>query len=80
MAEFEFEFRYFVFKKGDCEKYLTPHMQEMLFAIAARIEAGRAMDDKDVMESIVVERDWRCFDEAVALVKREYEEDQNDQV
>jgi len=58
MPDFEREFRYYILKFKDINKYLTIDDKEKLLAIARKIDRGRCDDNKMPLNCVVVEHDW----------------------
>ncbi len=57
-APFVREERYYVLKISDMRKYLSREKFESVGAIAEKLNAGRAVDGKTVLQAVVVEHDW----------------------
>lgn len=55
---FKREERYYVLKISDMRKYLSREKFESVGAIAEKLNAGRAVDGKTVLQAVVVEHDW----------------------
>lgn len=52
------EMRYVVLKIKDIRKYLTDEQTSDLWKLCDKIQAGRSIDNKGPISSIVIEDDW----------------------
>lgn len=57
-TQFKREERYYVLKISDMKKYLSAEKQEAVRATAEKLNAGRAVDGKPVLQAVVIESDW----------------------
>ena len=74
---FRREQRYIVFKMKELAKVgLTFEERCALNSLANKIHALQKEGERPPIECLVIEPDWRCYNEAWALVEREYNEDQ----
>lgn len=69
MSEFQREHRYCVLKLSDMNKYLSPTQKGSILALAEKMGAGRALDGKQQLECVVVERDWPEFEAVWAMIE-----------
>lgn len=60
--QFSREERYYILKISDMRKYLGVEKQEAVRAIAEKLNAGRIVDKKNVLQAVVVESDWPEYD------------------
>ena len=73
--QFRLEDRYVVLKIKDIEKYLHDRDLKELNLILTLISAGREADGKQVLEAIVVEKDWPEYGIVYSMLeRRSYEE------
>ncbi len=82
MSEFMKELRYHVFKIKDLQAYLAEHPEQKsyiecaLAVLSDACEQSRLKNNKRDFNCVVVESDWRCYDETWKLVETEHEENQ----
>jgi hypothetical protein len=57
-TQFKREERYYVLKISDMKKYLSAEKQESVIDTAGKLNAGRAVDGKPVLQAVVIESDW----------------------
>lgn len=69
---FKREDRYVVLKVKDIEKHLHPRELTALQTICSTIEKGRQQDGKRDLQCVVVESDWRIYDEVWDMVEFEH--------
>lgn len=62
------EHRYIVFKIKDINEYLNPLERTVLRDIRDRIDSERIQDGKDILDCIVVERDWPEYGPTLAAI------------
>lgn len=67
-AEVKREDRYLVFKYKDVEAALTEDQHQTLHYLSALVDAHRRRQDKDVLQALVVEKDWPEFEATWALI------------
>ena len=73
--QFRLEDRYVVLKIKDIEKYLHDRDLKELNLILTLISAGREADGRQVLEAIVVEKDWPEYGIVYSMLeRRSYEE------
>ena len=68
-APFVREERYYVLKISDMRKYLSPEKQETVRAIAEKLNAGRTVDGKTVLQAVVVEHDWPEYERVWQMIE-----------
>lgn len=73
MEEFTRENRYIVLKRKDVRGTLTPEELGQLNSICDRIEEQRRLLAKPKLRCVVVESDWKIYNEVWALVQQESE-------
>jgi hypothetical protein len=62
------EERYYVLKISDMRKYLSREKFEFVGAIAEKLNAGRAVDGKTVLQAVVVEHDWPEYERVWQMI------------
>jgi len=75
MVNFVRENRYLVIKRTDLEQAKRVLTADEVIAIDVLIEAVevvRFARQKETLECVVVESDWRCYDEVWAMVEAEH--------
>lgn len=70
LPDFEREFRYFVLKFKDINKYLNTEDKEALLTIARKVDRGRCDDDKMPLNCVVVESDWPEYEPTWAAIEK----------
>lgn len=73
MEEFKRENRYVVLKRKDVHGTLTLEELGQLNSICVRVEEQRRLLAKPKLRCVVVESDWKIYDEVWALVQQEAE-------
>lgn len=73
MEEFTRENRYIVLKRKDVRGTLTPEELGQLNSVCDRIEEQRRLLAKPKLRCVVVESDWKIYNEVWALVQQESE-------
>ena len=68
-APFVREERYFVLKISDMRKYLSREKFELVGAIAEKLNAGRAVDGKSLLQAVVVEHDWPEYERVWQMIE-----------
>lgn len=63
------EERYYVLKISDMRKYLSREKFEFVGAIAEKLNAGRAVDGKTVLQAVVVEHDWPEYERVWQMIE-----------
>jgi rubrerythrin len=63
------EERYYVLKISDMRKYLSREKFEYVGAIAEKLNAGRAVDGKTVLQAVVVEHDWPEYERVWQMIE-----------
>lgn len=71
--EFERELRYYVAKRKDVERYLSPTEQQILNLLLNKVAIGRSTDKKEVLRSVVVESDWPEYEQVWDMIKARVE-------
>lgn len=75
MNTFKREHRYLVFKNQDIENFLSCDDVRKLNALAKKIELGRARNNKQPLDCVVVESDWvPAYEQTWDIVQRLWEE------
>lgn len=72
---FKREPRYVVFKLADLDCLNESEKQNLNFLIA-KVAKHRKVKGKSKLDGVFIENDWRCHNEAWALVAKEYNTDQ----
>lgn len=67
---FKREERYYVLKISDMRKYLSREKFEYVGAIAEKLNAGRAVDGKTVLQAVVVEHDWPEYEQVWQMIQQ----------
>jgi uncharacterized Zn finger protein (UPF0148 family) len=63
------EERYYVLKISDMRKYLSREKFEFVGAVAEKLNAGRAVDGKTVLQAVVVEHDWPEYERVWQMIE-----------
>jgi hypothetical protein len=63
------EERYYVLKISDMRKYLSREKFEFVGSIAEKLNAGRAVDGKTVLQAVVVEHDWPEYESVWQMIE-----------
>jgi hypothetical protein len=66
---FKREERYYVLKISDMRKYLSREKFELVGAIAEKLNAGRAVDGKSLLQAVVVEHDWPEYERVWQMIE-----------
>lgn len=75
MNTFERERRYLVFKHRDIAEFLSDDEVRLLTTLAKKIELGRARNNRQPLDCIIVESDWvPIYEQTWELVRRLWEE------
>lgn len=69
------EQRYIVLKGKDVEKYLQNNQKDTLVDICAVISMERAAAGRNVMEAIVIEKDWPEYKPTLKLLSERVDND-----
>lgn len=67
--QFNREERYYVLKISDMRKYLSIEKQEVVRSIAEKLNAGRIVDKKNVLQAVVIESDWPEYDAVWQMIE-----------
>ncbi len=68
-TQFKREERYYVLKISDMKKYLSAEKQEAVRATAEKLNAGRAVDGKPVLQAVVIESDWPEYERVWQMIE-----------
>jgi hypothetical protein len=63
------EKRYTVFKDKDIYKYLTADEMECFDRVCSTIMRGRIMDNKPLLDCVVVESDWPEYEKVWGMIE-----------
>lgn len=66
---FKREERYYVLKISDMRKYLSREKFELVGAIAEKLNAGRAVDGKSLLQAVAVEHDWPEYERVWQMIE-----------
>lgn len=67
--------KYIVIKRKDVSKYLTYSQSQELDSILHFINTNRILNDKEIVEAVVVESNWEIYNEVVAIVVSQIQRD-----